>query len=182
MGLLRRTKSLALVSLLVGLVSLVALGFLFERILRVNTAVAGLRQSIKEEGRRDIQLRAQQSLLKELSSDESALDSRFLDENGVVPFIELLEAIGKDAGVTIEIDSVGIEPDSTSVQSHEWLRVALKAEGSWAKLFHFIVLLETIPQALRLDQVSLSEFAEEELALWQGTFIFRAAKRKNAQP
>lgn len=183
MGLFARTKSIALVSLLVALACAAALGFLLDRIFRINKVTAELSVSIEKENQRDGQLRALQSLLAELETEQTAIDGKFVSPEGVVPFIELLEDAGRDAGVVVEIASVGIQPDTAANRPYEWLRVALRAEGSWAKLFHYIVLLETIPQAVKLDQVGLTQgVAQKGSPVWEGTFVIRAAKLKGPQP
>ena len=183
MGLFARTKSIVAVSLLVALVCAAVFGFLLERILRINRAAAELAASIEKEDQRDKQLNALQNLLAELETEQAALDSKFVSQEGVVSFIELLEESGRDAGVSVEIASVGIQPDTTTNRSYEWLRVALRTEGSWAQLFHYIVLLETIPHAMKLDQVGLSEkVTDKGISVWEGTFVVRAAKLKTQQP
>lgn len=178
MGLFARTKSILTVSFLAALLSLAAFGFLMQRIVSVNQATAQLAENIAVEEKRDQQLRALQDLLEELGSEEVALNERFLGPEGLVPFIELIELVGKEAGVVVEVVSVGIQPDAEKVASHEWLKIALRTEGSWAKVFHFVMMLESIPYAIKFDQVGLSLREDDKAAFWEATFIIRAAKLK----
>lgn len=179
MGLSARTKSIAIVSVVTACISVAALGFLVDRIFRVNRAIGELSQSIEAESQRDSQLRSLQTLLQDLGAEEAALNRRFIDPEGVVTFIELLEDLAVDAQGTVEVVSVGIEPEEDA-SPHEWLRMALRFDGTWQELFHFVVLLESAPYAVKLDQVSLSQSEDEETAgVWEGAFVIRAAKLKS---
>jgi len=179
MGLFARTKSILTISLVAALCSLSVFGFLAYRIVGINKATAELSENMAKEEKRNQQLRTLQDLLEELGAEEAALDGRFLSSEGLVPFIELVEDVGRDAGVTVEVVSVGIQPESEAGASHEWLKVALKAEGSWAEVFHFVRMLETMPYAIKLDQAGISrEQTEKGPASWQGAIVLRAAKLK----
>lgn len=181
MGLFARTKSMALISVLVAVVSVALFGFLVDRIFRLNRAAAQLATDIQTESERDEQLRSLGKLLEQLESEETALDIRFVDTEGIVPFIESVERMGVDAGIAVEVASVSIDPDTDTNRPHEWLKISLWAQGSWSKLFHFLMLLETVPYAVKLDQVGLTWEESDAVSSggqWEGTFIIRAAKLK----
>ncbi len=185
MGLFSRTKSMVGVALLVAVFVTGVFPFLLERVLRLNRSSAELLTAIEEAGERDKSLRAIQGLLTELQTEEDALNGRFVGQDGVVSFIELLERSARDAKVSMEVVSVAIEPSDEQNISYEWLELALSAGGSWQELFHLLVLFESLPFAVKVEQVAFTyrerpEVAEE--APWEGKFVVTAAKLKGISP
>lgn len=182
MGLFARTKSLALISLLCTVGALGAYIFFAYYTLRTHHANAELAVAVVAEMQKERGLRATDKLLQELAEEEEAISSRFVPADDIVSFIELLETSGKDAGVSLEVASVGIAPEKDA--AHEWLTISLKARGAWEKLFHFLVLLETMPFVIELEQAGLKYELEDQAqkGTWEGVFMIRAAKLKSIQP
>ena len=183
MGLFARTKSIALVSVLIAGFLLVAYGFLTQYIVKLNTSAAELTATIQTEVERDRQLRSLERLLGELKSEESGLDNRFIKPEGEVVFLELLEQIARDAKVGLEVASVSLQLDPEENRPFEWIKLAFRADGSWNQLFHFLMLLETAPYVIKLDQVGLAYEAKDAAkpgagGMWRGQFIIRVAKFK----
>jgi hypothetical protein len=180
MGLFARTKSMVAVAFLSALASVGAYGALLYYTNYLRGSTSELSASIEVELKKDEQLRLTSELLEDLSEEEAAITSRFVPADDVVPFIELIEASGRDAGVALEVVSVSIAPEKEP--SHEWLAIALKADGSWQGLAHFLMLLETMPYVVKLDSVGLRyEGKEGELGNWSSTFSLRAAKLKSEE-
>jgi hypothetical protein len=180
MGLFVRTKSIVIVALLCTFMSGGAYGALLYYTYHLKSARGEIAISIEAEHKKDEALRLTSRLLEDLAEEETAITSRFVAADDVVPFIELIEASGKDAGVALEVVSVSIATEKEI--SHEWLAIALKADGAWQGLVHLIMLLETMPYVVNLDSLSLRyEEKEGEVGNWSGTFSIRAAKLKNEE-
>lgn len=183
MGLFARTRSMVFIATLCAVGAAGAYGFLVFYIVHTHAASSELSVAVEVERNKEQGVRATGRLLQELAEEESAISRHFVGAEDIVSFIEEIEGAGRDAGIALEVASVNLAPDLDD--SHEWLTLALKVEGSWEKLFHFTVLLETMPVVIELDQVSFKFIPDEsdsKTGTWEGLFNIRAAKLKSLQP
>lgn len=117
------------------------------------------------------EVRALADTLRE-PSDE--LSGYLLSSDDPIEFLALLEAIGLDAGAGLKVQSIEKE-DQTSVKlgkgekpPEPHVKVVLSVSGSWSEVYHVITLLETMPYALSIEDITVQEQQVDEMYRWEG--------------
>jgi hypothetical protein len=98
----------------------------------------------------------------------SDLDSHFIKNPNVVPFLDLVESLGPKVNAETEVTQVDISKDGTS------LTVGIRAEGSFESLYKFLKLLENSPFELEVLATSMQGNVPGSDPtvpnIWSGTF------------
>ncbi|MEK7113700.1 MAG: hypothetical protein AAB873_02635 [Patescibacteria group bacterium] len=76
------------------------------------------------------------NLLKEVDKEKSLLDSHFIQNPDVVPFLTTVENLAKKVNLQIEVASVNVNEKEPA------LLVGVKTSGSFGNIYRFITLLE----------------------------------------
>lgn len=88
--------------------------------------------------------------IQEIKSERTLLESHFAYGSNVVPFLDTLERLSRQAGAASEeIVSVDLPKDENV------LAVAMKTEGSFEALYKFMILLENSPYELEFLSVDM---------------------------
>ena len=132
-------------------------GLLFWTIKGENEKVSILSNEAKIDLQKDESLRATKVSLSNNKDSIENIDSHFLAPDGVVGFIEGLESLGREAGVSISVASVTVEADSKNKNDFkETLRLRVITTGSWSNTYYFISLLENLPLSAEIKNATLS--------------------------
>ena len=130
-----------------------------------------------------------QKAIDNISSDIVRIDSSVVSKEGEVDFIENLESIARENGLSIEIDSLVFEdkPGSSSGLINV-LKIKAKTKGSWYGSYVFLSRLEALPFKIKIDKFSLTNTGTEILVSdkkvgvpsgdWQSTFEIAVLKYK----
>jgi len=78
--------------------------------------------------------------------DLASLDSLILSQNKIVPFIEMIESLGKQ--MNLEIKTSSVSTDETNVF------IVIEADGEWARSMNFIHALESLPLKAVIDEAT----------------------------
>lgn len=105
--------------------------------------------ALLEKKAQNIKLLESQS--EKLKIDAQKMEQVFLKEENIVGFIENLEKLGRDAGVSVELSSVRMD-DKNSKEPH----FDLILKGGFNPLFHYIVLLENLPYQIIFEKLNMS--------------------------
>ena len=82
--------------------------------------------------------------------------------SGDVQFIENLESVARNSGLSIDIDSLLLENDPKATQTTiTVLRIKVKTKGSWSNTYKFISELESLPYKIKINSVLLSKTSED---------------------
>ena len=130
----------------------------------------------------DRQLRGVQNLIRDTEGDREKLNSYFVSNEGIVDFLEVIEGLEQYTGAEVSIKTVGVN-DPGEFENIEQLELNLTAEGSWEAVYHFFVLIESLPYRIDLNRVqfnSVGKSVSEEGTVdkWRGIFVLSAAKIK----
>lgn len=98
-------------------------------------------------------LNSVRNVLKSSKSDLAAINSRFIDKDGVPSFIDLLERKAKTAGVQADFGSIVITPADAGGGT---LKLSMTGSGTWSNIIQFISVLESLPYASRIETASFS--------------------------
>lgn len=91
------------------------------------------------------------------------LNDFFVDNTNLVNFIESLEKLGKDTGVSLVVNNA---------ESGEKMRINFRAQGSFPNIYLFTVLLEKLHYQISIDNLNMSLFSQSEgkIVSWVGDY------------
>ena len=95
--------------------------------------------------------------------EREELEKHFADNSDLVPFLDTIEGLARQAGATAQTTSVDITPDGTS------LSVGLDAEGTFEAVYKYLTLLENSPYELELYSVHMYKEAGGS-SVWKARF------------
>jgi hypothetical protein len=109
-----------------------------------------------------------QRFVEAYPTELTSLDSHFIKNPNVVPFLDLVESLGPKVGASTEVTQVDISKDGTS------LTVGISADGSFESLYKFLKLLENSPFQLEVIAMNMqgNVTGGDNLTpnVWAGTF------------
>jgi len=109
--------------------------------------------SLETEARRREDILALNRLLQKVADDRALLEKHFIKSSDIVPFLDMIEKLALQAGVSAQIDSVNTKIDNTE------LTVGLKALGKFEAIYKFLTLLENSPYELDFNSMDIRKLA-----------------------
>ena len=173
-------RLLALALIFVVIIVLLYL-FLFTKIKKESELVLLLGSDIELEVLEEQRFLSIKSLVRDIEKEQEELDSRFVSDEGIVAFLEEIEELGSKTNAVVEINAVDVESASGSAEENsatESLRVSVKAKGNWSGVFHTLLLLETMPFSLSVQDAQFSVLSGREGQVWSGSFNLLVDKLK----
>lgn len=165
--------------------SLVAVGvyaYLFLGLRDTAQEHAQITAELEQEEQKQERRGSVSAILEDTEEERAELESIFVTEETIVDFFEEFEVLRGEAGVEAEIDQVRedieleIEEDDEGEKGEEgeegddgddnesavqeilsYVEMDVSAEGSWGEVFRFLSLIETMPYAMELRNVHISE-------------------------
>ena len=165
-----RTQTLLIISITLAVAGVLAYGVLFRAMKRSNDQISLLVDSVKQNANARAEAISLKKLVDDVGPDIKKIDSYYIAPDGTVDFIEMIEQLGRDAGVTAEISRVEIHPIASS-NTTEKLYLTVSFTGTWKSQVHFLSLLESLPYDLyfsRLSVINESHSDTPSKSLWQG--------------
>lgn len=126
---------------------------------KVNS-IKETKSQIKDAETKLSQRRTLNNFVEELNIKKQKIDAVFLSKDTLINLIEELEGAGRSAGVTLKIAS------SETVGNPVF---SLSAEGDYAKVVRFLVLIENFPYRVDIQSFSMQEQGDAE----KGTLTWR---------
>ena len=186
---MKETQKKIIILLILNLIVFGLYFYLYLNTKQIDKEVFMKLSQIKLEINRDERLQSLKDLLGKTKDQRDKISNIFVRSDGSVEFIEMIESLGRTAGVKLEIESVGVDAFKNKIASStEYFRLSVKSEGSWINVMHLLTLLEEMPFKVLIDNVSLSKTSAESPAakdrkqidsIWNGNFGFAALKAKN---
>lgn len=126
-----------------------------------------------------------QKIIENLSSDIEHINDSIVSSDGEVEFIENLEEVAKESGLSIEINSILLETNPKLASSSvSILRVRAKTRGSWSNSYLFLSRLESLPYKVKINKFGLVNSSEvisgssRSSSIWQSSFEIDVLKYK----
>jgi len=201
---------------LVFLAVLFAYGYFFLAVKAENQNISRLSNDIALEEKKQTETELIKTNLSHTEDERTKLNSYFVTSDHVVDFLNYLETLGTNSQTAVEITTVNLadskdakpaatgasapaapanaEQDQTAAApapaqpKQQNLSVELKASGTFASVYQFLLLLENVPYDVRIDKVSMKKGVDQTAStggspaaiaaavangknLWQGDFI-----------
>lgn len=147
----------------VALLALALAGYvaLRTKVSRQSVAVANLVQQIETKTAAADHLALVRETLASLTDEEAAVQSYFVPDTAIVPFIEELQSRGRVLGADVEIASVAAIPAGPKTRPR--LTIALSVAGPFDAVMRTIGSLEYAPYAIKVTSLTLTLGAD---AIW----------------
>jgi hypothetical protein len=177
---------ITLTLLVVGVVALFVL--VFFMIKAKNEQISNLKNNLSSYVVRQQNMMSMDRMVKNATSDIDLVNSSVVASDGDVKFIENLEGIAKDNGLTMKIDSLVFE-NNPSVASSSMVLFNIKANttGAWAGTYRFLAQIESLPFKIKVSNLAFLNAVDETVfdanklksdSVWQGKFEISVLKYK----
>jgi hypothetical protein len=119
------------------------------------------------------EIRSLERSIKEIAPEREAIEAHFAQSSNIVPFLDTIEKLARDAGVKSEVRSVDIAEGTSE------LMVSLGTTGSFASMYRFIRLLENSPYELEITSFEIDQAGASAGTLsggareWSGSFTVK---------
>lgn len=142
--------------------SLIGYGFWYSVIANKSASVADLQSQIDNRMEAAGRITAARTALAEIAGDESAVQSYFVPETGVVSFIDNLESRARAQETTMKVLSVSVG----SSTKRPTLVFSLSVGGTFDSVMRTVGAIEYAPYNISISRLSLGK---EEKGLWNAT-------------
>jgi Tfp pilus assembly protein PilO len=135
-------KIILLISIIILLLFCFIFVFLYKKINNNNQKTQQDTINLQTESHRRDDIASLNQMLQKIAPDRALLENHFIKSSDVVPFLNIIENLAKESGVSVQIDSVDAKIDNTE------LTVGLKVSGRFEAIYKFLTLLENSPYVL----------------------------------
>lgn len=173
---LSKTQAKVIVTFLGVLLSFGIYSGLFIVIKNKNNQISALQNQVDVEIRKDQRLRSIKQLIIDLREDSRQIDTYFVSKDGVVNFLEDLEALGSISDISVGVNSVSVGKNIDNEFSYELLKIEFAARGVWSSIIQLISLLETFSLGITIERMQLEKLPNS--SFWQVNTSFSVLKLK----
>lgn len=125
--------------------------FVYNQETKLFAYVESVGQDAQARTMREWGARVARKVAMDTSEERAQLDQLAIGKDAAAVFIEWVESRARAAHVKLDIGSVGASGDGI-LQSFS---MTMHANGTYAQVMQFLMLLETAPQAEKIDSVIL---------------------------
>ncbi len=163
----KKTKILVIVSIAFNIIAISAFVYMFYLIKEETNIVYALNGKIKNIENRVQEINSTKRLIFDTKNDVSILNSYFIYSDNVVGFIKSIETLGKEAKVSLSLNSVDISGEDSSS-----LSLQFTTQGSWDGSVYLLALLESMPVKINIGKVNLIKrpASDNKKPYWYGEF------------
>ncbi len=139
-----KSRQLLWLTLFLNVAAAGILCFLFFQVKGAGERTSTLMNEVDLQAKQQDTYRALKSLTLETAPERDKLKAYFIPKDGIASLIDLIEAAGRDVGVSVAVDSVEETPleNSDTLSS---VSLKLHAKGSWENTVRFLGVLELLP-------------------------------------
>jgi hypothetical protein len=142
-------KILILISVILLLLFCFAFIFIYQKINDNNKKTQQDTINLNTETLRRDNIASLNQSLQKIAPDIILLENHFIKSSDIVPFLNMIEKLGEEVGVSTEINSVNSKIDNTE------LIVELKASGRFEGIYKFLTLLENSPYEIDFTSMNI---------------------------
>lgn len=176
----KKTKRNIVFMTIIVITAIVAYVVFFIGIKNKNENISLIVNKIDSFIEKETKLKSVKKIIEDTESTRRELDTYFVTDNGIVDFIENIEALAEEVEINAEVLSVDIN-DNNKIS--ETLLLSLEVEGLWSSLFYFISLIEELPFKIDVSKVDIEAVytntnKSKTSGSWKGTLNFSVLKLK----
>ncbi len=148
-------KKLAIIILLSVLVLLGGYVYLYILAEKMFIETGEIRSRINVAKSKNNELQLIRENIKSTLGTYELVKQMFVPKDGVVDFIQTLEALGRESGLSLTIKTVENKSLNSTVQGKERITIFFSADGDKSKLLLFLKLIENLKYKVDIDDVLL---------------------------
>lgn len=173
-------ENIIVIILLSSFLLLIGLSFfLYSSLQKTEEKVSTLKNSIRESEARNTELDLIKINLKNTLENFQMLDALFVKHEEVADFLQEVEILAKNTGLSIKIIGVSKKDIAGISSNKEYLLVTASTQGDFKNTMKFMRLLELLPRKIGFDKVILkSEKGEKGEPIWEFQMSFYLIKEK----
>lgn len=166
------TKIIATIGIAVLLVSVAVYGIFFLMVSKHKTDHIALSTERAEARAHKESLQKLMRVLDETSTERESLKGRFIEEDGVIDLLGLVETLGREQGVSLTTDSLTVQPGNSYFET---LVIKISVEGQYAQVLGMLSLLEALPYQTVIYRTQVQRV---ETGDWRGVYEIGVTKFK----
>lgn len=177
------------VMLLLMVVIFVMYYFLFQDIRYKNQNYQSILRDLSFQNDKQNYLASKQKAIDSVSAETSRVEEIIVSKDGDVAFIENLESMARENGLSIEISSLSLDNKlDLASSSISVLNIKAKTAGTWLGNYIFLSRLESMPFKTKINAINLSNISNDEISgldratvaggVWHGVFDIDVLKYK----
>jgi hypothetical protein len=164
------------------LVTAAAFGYyvLFQALFTEIEKTSEITNEVKREERVHNTIATNKQTVVEIQGDLETIDSFFVTSDGVVNFIESVEALARNQGLSIDVRNVSLEEIAgvSYASLLEELQVRIETRGSWQDNYNFLTQLESLPYSINIGLSGVEHLDDSDDPAWRGSFELAVLKLK----
>ena len=130
--------------------------FVYQGIKSKNEHISSLSNDLSSQGDKQDYLISTQRIIQGISSDIDRINNSIIAKDGDVGFIENLESLAREVGLTMEIDSlVLVDNPEFASSSIVTLKIRAQVSGNWVGTYRFLAQLESLPLKIKINKFDL---------------------------
>lgn len=162
-----KSQKIALIAVTVLLLVIVGYVFLYKHISALQIKLVEIKNELSIVDALELKKLETASLLEKTKEGRDEISSYFVSKEDPTRFLEFVEALGKESGISLEVKELSMDIPEEEVRSfQDNVKVVLYVEGGWSSLYHFLWLLERMPYVVTVANTALA--VDNEGVLWGG--------------
>lgn len=166
----KSTKVFAIISSTCLLLSLLAYGFFLHTVSKQKANHIAHAEARAESSAHKKSIQDLMRTLDETSVERESLKARFVEEEGVIDVLSLIESLGEEQNVLLTTNSLNVQPVN---EYFETLAINITVEGRYEQVLNVLSLLEKLPYQTAIHNAQVSR---RETGIWGGVFDIRITK------
>lgn len=185
MGELSKFKKISVLLAVPVLLSFIGHYFLFKDLINKNENNTRMLDQIQSESGREVYVSTIKKQLQTLDPEIKKVGKTIVGSNDVISFIEELESIARNNGLSIKNNSISEEVDAKLSSTTVFLKIRSETNGPWSGTYKFLSELESLPYKVRVNSFSMSSGQTTDASglpsvsgSWLSTFEIKVLKYK----
>ena len=143
--------------------------FMYIQVGVLQERLSGAREEIAILKTMALKKETTEMLLKNTELEREQMLKYFVSREDPTEFLELIESSGRDAGITLDVNSIKVDEGGDELIKH--IEISLSVQGEWDNVYHFIYLLEHLPYVSQITRATVTIAKNLENDVWKGIII-----------
>lgn len=143
------------------IVVLAAWIFLIYKSSHISGSIAFIAEEARNRSSESTYVSTVRNTLRDSKDALTAIENRFVAEESVPEFINVLEDKAAQVGVRTDLGSINVEPAKGDAP-YPQLRVKMSGNGRWEKVVGFISTLDALPYVSRIEHVNFIKMGSSD--------------------
>lgn len=185
----KSSKIILIILCILVIVIFVACYFVYGDIKNKNENYNFILHDLSFQNDKQDYLASKLKMVDDMGTEINAVDNSIISKNGEVGFIESLESLARENGLSIEISSLTLDNSvNLASSSINVFNIKAKTEGSWYGNYVFLSRLESLPFKVKINMVGLTDSSKDVVSdannsnptnnTWQSVFDIGVLKYK----